>query len=479
MASRANENEEDIVENGDAPLIDLNDATVKKLLAKAKRRGFLTYDELNAALPQDQMSSEQIEDVMSAINDMGVQIVENDEAGEDGEEEEQEEEVETIDNISENDPRSLTNTIKKTGTGERTDDPVRMYLREMGAVELLSREGEIAIAKRIESGRDTMILGLCESPITFHAIIDWSNALNDGEMQLREILDLDAMLSKEPAPESLTEDGEEEGDGEISEKTAGPSYKEEEEVEDEVVAESKSSKKQMVPKARLDEVLAKQKALQKQLDEMTAQNEKSAEAPDAYDFDSKEVEYQNMVLDGETEKAVALRREIRKAERAQLEFEMRQEMNQTVSQDRQMTALQNAAAAMEEAYPVFDSNSDVFDQEITNEVIDLRDAFILKGYDAVDALSKAVKYVVKDHDLDQAQESVPSLAGKAQKTDELARKRAQVSKKLRAAEAQPPELPGESSSNHGEKGLDLSSMTEEEFAALPEATLKRLRGDIL
>ena len=237
MASRANENEEDIVENGDAPLIDLNDANVKKLLAKAKRRGFLTYDELNAALPQDQMSSEQIEDVMSAINDMGVQIVENDEAGEDGEEE-QEEEVETIENISENDPRSLTNTIKKTGTGERTDDPVRMYLREMGAVELLSREGEIAIAKRIESGRDTMILGLCESPITFHAIIDWSNALNDGEMQLREILDLDAMLSKEPAPESLTEDAEEEGDGEISEKTAGPSYKEEEEVEDEPAAAS-------------------------------------------------------------------------------------------------------------------------------------------------------------------------------------------------------------------------------------------------
>lgn len=231
-----NENEEDIAENGDAPLIDLNDATIKKLLAKAKRRGFLTYDELNAALPQDQMSSEQIEDVMSAINDMGVQIVENDEAGEDGEEEQEEEEVETVDNISENDPRSLTSTVKKTGTGERTDDPVRMYLREMGAVELLSREGEIAIAKRIESGRDTMILGLCESPITFHAIIDWSNALNDGEMQLREILDLDAMLSK--APETLTDDEEEEGDGEISEKTAGVSYKEEEEVEDEPEAAS-------------------------------------------------------------------------------------------------------------------------------------------------------------------------------------------------------------------------------------------------
>ncbi len=223
MATRANEEEEQ-VEGGDAPLIDLNDASVKKLLAKAKRRGFLTYDELNAALPQDQMSSEQIEDVMSAISEMGVNIVESDEDAP----EEAEEEVETIDNISENDPRSLTNTIKKTGTGERTDDPVRMYLREMGAVELLSREGEIAIAKRIEAGRDTMILGLCESPITFHAIIDWSNALNNGEMQLREILDLDAMLSKEPAPESLTEDGEEDN-GEISEKTAGVSYKEEEE----------------------------------------------------------------------------------------------------------------------------------------------------------------------------------------------------------------------------------------------------------
>jgi RNA polymerase primary sigma factor len=216
---------------GDAPLIDLNDASVKKLLAKAKRKGYLTIDELNAAVPQDQFTTDQIEDVMSAISDMGVQIVESDEAGEDGEDQE-EEEVETIDNISENDPRSLTQP-KKPGAGERTDDPVRMYLREMGAVELLSREGEIAIAKRIEAGRDTMILGLCESPITFHAIIEWSNALNNGEMQLREILDLDAMLSKEPAPESLTEDGEEEDDGEISEKTAGPSYKEEEEVEEE------------------------------------------------------------------------------------------------------------------------------------------------------------------------------------------------------------------------------------------------------
>ncbi|MFM5894504.1 MAG: RNA polymerase sigma factor RpoD, partial [Novosphingobium sp.] len=144
-----------------------------------------------------------------------------------------------VDDIDEPDSMGAERPVveKKKETVDRTDDPVRMYLREMGAVELLSREGEIAIAKRIEAGRDTMILGLCESPITFHAIIQWSNALNAGEMQLREILDLDAMLSKEPPPENLTEDGEEEGDGEITEATAGPSYKEEEEVEEEPAAD--------------------------------------------------------------------------------------------------------------------------------------------------------------------------------------------------------------------------------------------------
>ena len=214
-------------EGGDAPLIDLNEASIKKLIARAKKRGVITYDELNEALPQDQMTSEQIEDIMAAISEMGVNIVESDEDAVDPEERE-------VDEIDEPDPvGERPDLIKKKETVERTDDPVRMYLREMGAVELLSREGEIAIAKRIEAGRDTMILGLCESPITFHAIIQWSEALNAGEMQLREILDLDAMLSKEPAPENLTEDGEEEGDGEISEATAGPSFKEEEDVEEE------------------------------------------------------------------------------------------------------------------------------------------------------------------------------------------------------------------------------------------------------
>jgi RNA polymerase primary sigma factor len=220
-------------DGADAPLIDLNEGTIKKLIARAKRRGVITYDELNEALPQDQMSTDQIEDIMAAISEMGVNIVESDEDGaaeDDREADDAENEAESEeDGVS---PRQNVDPAKKKETVERTDDPVRMYLREMGAVELLSREGEIAIAKRIESGRDMMILGLCESPITFHAIIMWSEALNNGEMQLREILDLDAMLSKEPAPETLTDDAEE-GDGEISEATAGPSFKEEEDVEEE------------------------------------------------------------------------------------------------------------------------------------------------------------------------------------------------------------------------------------------------------
>ncbi|PKQ01211.1 MAG: RNA polymerase sigma factor RpoD [Alphaproteobacteria bacterium HGW-Alphaproteobacteria-13] len=213
----------------DAPLIDLNEADVKKLIARGKKRGYLTYDELNEALPQDQMSSEQIEDIMSAISDMGINIVESDEDVQEEAEAEGDEDIDVAAGSG-----SLTAPVieKKKETVDRTDDPVRMYLREMGAVELLSREGEIAIAKRIEAGRDTMILGLCESPLTFNAIIEWSNALNNGDMQLREIVDLEAMLSKDPAPENLEDEAEGE-DGEISEKTAGVSFKDEDEVEEE------------------------------------------------------------------------------------------------------------------------------------------------------------------------------------------------------------------------------------------------------
>ncbi|AKH41478.1 RNA polymerase primary sigma factor [Altererythrobacter atlanticus] len=218
-------------QNEDAPLIDLNEASIKKLIAKAKRRGYVTYDELNEALPSDQMSPDQIEDIQTALSEMGVQIVENDE---DAQEDEDGgvEEIASQDSGTDDAEQKNVPEKKKKETTERTDDPVRMYLREMGAVELLSREGEIAIAKRIEAGRDTMIMGLCESPITFHAIIMWSEALNNEEMQLREILDLDAMLSKEP-PVDKMEEGEDDDSGEISEETAGPTIREDDDEDEE------------------------------------------------------------------------------------------------------------------------------------------------------------------------------------------------------------------------------------------------------
>src|SRR5689334_15233669 len=240
--------EVETAEAGDAPLIDLNDASIKKMIARAKKRGIVTYDELNEALPQDQMSSEQIEDIMSALNDMGINVVENAEESEDEEEDKEPESIveDEVDPLDDGGPRPAAATKKEAV--DRTDDPVRMYLREMGAVELLSREGEIAIAKRIEAGRDTMIWGLCESPITFNAIIEWSNALNEGRMQLREILDLEAMLSKGPTAEQLseTEEGGENAEGEISEKVAGPSIKEEEEVADEPEADRNEDDEDMV-----------------------------------------------------------------------------------------------------------------------------------------------------------------------------------------------------------------------------------------
>ncbi len=237
-------------DTGDAPLIDMNDASIKKVIARAKKRGYITYDQLNEALPQGEMSSDQIEDISAALSEMGINIVDNDEAGEEGEAEpakDDDDEPETADAEADAGPA----IEKKKETVDRTDDPVRMYLREMGAVELLSREGEIAIAKRIEAGRDTMILGLCESPITFNAIIDWSTALNEGTMQLREIMDLDAMLSKDPAPEAMAEDGEAD-DGEISEKNAGPSFKEEAEPEEPSADEDEDGERR-APRASDDE----------------------------------------------------------------------------------------------------------------------------------------------------------------------------------------------------------------------------------
>ena len=220
-------------EDDDAPLIDLNEASIKKLMTKAKKKGYVTLDELNEALPTD-MDSEKIEDVQTALSEMGVQIVESDEDAEAEAEQEAEVAEMEVDEGKKDAKKPTAAAAKKTTTGDRTDDPVRMYLREMGAVELLSREGEIAIAKRIEAGRDMMIMGLCQSPITFHAIIQWSEALNNEEMQLREILDLDAMLSKEPPAEKLQDGAEDDDDDDISEETAGPTIRDDDDdIEDE------------------------------------------------------------------------------------------------------------------------------------------------------------------------------------------------------------------------------------------------------
>jgi RNA polymerase primary sigma factor len=161
-------------------LHDKSKEAIKKLLSKGKERGHVTYDELNEALPQDQYSSEQIEDIMAALSEMGVNVVDDD----------------AVDDVEELSGSGSAASEKKTETEEagRTDDPVRMYLREMGSVELLSREGEITIAKRIETGREDMISGLCESPLTMRALVEWRDSVVNGELLLRDIIDLDAML---------------------------------------------------------------------------------------------------------------------------------------------------------------------------------------------------------------------------------------------------------------------------------------------
>src|SRR5450755_1745773 len=184
-----------------SPLLDLSDAAVKKMIKQAKKRGFVTFDQLNEVLPSDTTSPEQIEDIMSMLSDMGINVSEAEEA--DTEEESKEEAEDETDNELVEVTQKAVTEVKKSEPGERTDDPVRMYLREMGTVELLSREGEIAIAKRIEAGREAMIAGLCESPLTFQAIIIWRDELNEGKIFLRDIIDLEATYAGPDAKNNM------------------------------------------------------------------------------------------------------------------------------------------------------------------------------------------------------------------------------------------------------------------------------------
>ncbi|WP_374370969.1 RNA polymerase sigma factor RpoD [Tabrizicola sp.] len=188
MALKDTDDAKPETEDADVSL-DMSQAAVKKMIADARERGYITYDQLNTVLPPEQVSSEQIEDVMSMLSEMGINIIEDEEV-EEGEAAPAGELVETSTS------REIAVAGTTTETLDRTDDPVRMYLREMGSVELLSREGEIAIAKRIEAGRNTMIAGLCESPLTFQAIIIWRDELLSEEILLRDVIDLEATFGR-------------------------------------------------------------------------------------------------------------------------------------------------------------------------------------------------------------------------------------------------------------------------------------------
>jgi len=205
-------------ENQDGPLLDALGANVKKMVKLGKERGFITYDELNKALPPDQVSSEQIEDTMSQLSEMGINVIE----GEEGDEASGEETASSSDSDDDtaDDEKKASGNVSDSDVG-RTDDPVRMYLREMGSVELLSREGEIAIAKRIEAGREMMIGGICESPLTIRAIVAWHDALIAEQILLRDIIDLDATYGGGPSAQPNNAEGGENATGENANATEG------------------------------------------------------------------------------------------------------------------------------------------------------------------------------------------------------------------------------------------------------------------
>ena len=194
MAAKDNDERKPDADDSDGSL-DMSQAAVKKMIAEAREKGYITYDQLNQVLPPEQVSSEQIEDVMSMLSEMGINIIEDEEA--------EEEEQKQGDLVTMGQKGELTLGSGTSEKLDRTDDPVRMYLREMGSVELLSREGEIAIAKRIEAGRNTMILGLCESPLTFQAITIWRDELLSEDILLRDVIDLETTFGNQ-----LGEEGE-------------------------------------------------------------------------------------------------------------------------------------------------------------------------------------------------------------------------------------------------------------------------------
>ena len=294
-----------------------------------------------------------------------------------------------------------------------------------------------------------------------------------GEETTEEVAEEQVKEAPVEEPESETETSEPEtvqGDDEQ------PVEAVEEGTEEEVVAEVEEPKAPMVPKSRLDEVLAKNKEMQKIIQNM---EEKPAEdAAPAYDFVAQEKTYQDLVLEGETEKAALLRQEIRSAEREQIMSEMQSKMGQTVQQDRELHELTKKASEIMEVFPIFNEKSKSYDEALTNEVMELRDAFIYQGYGAADSLAKATEVTLlsKKPELLQG-ETAPAVdpAPTLTKAVQEKKQKATVKKKVEASQAQPPEMKGESAKN--KKVVDINVMSDDEFRALPEDTLRRLRGD--
>jgi len=288
-----------------------------------------------------------------------------------------------------------------------------------------------------------------------------------------EVVAEEPKVEVEPEPEAEAEAAVE---AEAEETVEFPTEEVPEVIEEPIAEETKKPKAPMVPKSRLDEVLAKNKKMQKRIDDIEKQEaEVKAEAP-KYDFDVKEQEYQQLILDGESAKAVGLRNEIRKAEKDALMFDIQQQMGHTVQQDRAQQELAQKAEEIASTFPILDENAADFNEELTREVMELRDAFITQGYEPADSLAKATEYTLaaKKPELLHTQEAKDTT-----QTKQLAEKKqkATVKNKIAASKAQPPTLKGESAAKRGDKAADINVLSDDEFGALPAETLRRLRGD--
>ena len=309
----------------------------------------------------------------------------------------------------------------------------------------------------------------------------------DTEEKVEEVEE-EETTEEEPATEETTEEvAEEQVEEPVAQETESQSEEAEQEsvpTDDgqpvETVAEEpevEEPKAPMVPKSRLDEVLAKNKEMQKRLQTLESETKEEDTTP-KYDFVAREKEYQELVLDGETDRAAQLREEIRSAEREQMMSEMQSKMGQTVQQDREAHELNKKANEIMEVFPVFDQKSKQFDERLANEVMELRDAFIFQGYGAADSLAKATEITLirsKPELLEVETAGTTDAAPTLNKVVQEKKKQANVSKKVAASQSQPPQMKGESTQN--KKVVDINVLSDDEFGALPEETLRRMRGD--